>query len=60
MFSLAPVFFDVGGHSHSVGVNHIPAQLIPELSAFWFRRHAYYLANATAFKTNDVYRPHRE
>src|ERR1700693_1333788 len=33
MFSLAPthsVSFDVGGHSHSVGVNSLPPRFIPE------------------------------
>jgi hypothetical protein len=54
MLSLAPVFFDVGGHSHSVGVNSISARFIPEPNAFWFTRHSYDFANATAFKTNDV------
>ncbi len=54
MFSLAPVFFDVGSHSHSVGVNSIPPRFIPELDAFWFTKHSYDLANATAFKTNDL------
>jgi hypothetical protein len=54
MLSLAPVFFDVGGHSHSVGVNSIPARFIPERDAFWFTRHSYDLANATVFKTNAV------
>jgi hypothetical protein len=53
MFSLAPVFFEVGGHSHSVGVNSIRPGFIPELDAFWLSRH-YDLANATAFQTNDV------
>jgi hypothetical protein len=54
MFSLAPVFFDVGAHSHSVGVNSISPRFIPELDAFWCTRHSNDLANATAFKTNDV------
>jgi hypothetical protein len=54
MLSLAPVFFEVGGQSHSVGVNSIPARFIPERDAFWFTRHSYDLANATLFKTNDV------
>jgi hypothetical protein len=53
MFS-SPVFFDVGGHSHSVGVNNIPPRFIPGLDALRFTRHSYDLANATAFKTNDV------
>jgi hypothetical protein len=33
MFSLAPVFFDVGGYSHSLGVKSIPPRLIPELTS---------------------------
>jgi hypothetical protein len=53
MLSLAPVFFDVGGHSYSVGVNSIPARFIPERDAFCLRD-SYDLANATLFKTNDV------
>jgi hypothetical protein len=48
------MFFDVGGNSHSAGVNNIPPRFIPELDAFWFTRHSNDLANATAFKTNDV------
>ena len=54
MFSLAPVFYDVGSHSHSVGVNSIPQRFTPALDAFRFTRHFYDLANATAFKTSDV------
>jgi hypothetical protein len=46
MLSLAPVFFDVGGHSHSVGVNSIPARFIPERDAVCLRD-SYDLANAT-------------
>jgi hypothetical protein len=57
MLSLAPVFFEFGGHSHSVDVNRIPPRFIPELDAFWFTRQSQDLANATAFKPTMYKRP---
>jgi hypothetical protein len=54
MLSLAPVFFEFGGHSHSVDVNRIPPRFIPELDAFWFTRQVPRSRQRDGFQTNDV------